>query len=216
MATAEGTERQARRQRDKALADDLGTAAPSGRIKAAAGEPERCEKIALVLQGGGALGAYQAGVYEALHEAGIEPDWLSGVSIGAINSAIIAGNSRERRLERLPTFWERVTDRKVSHFTPDGDIFRKTRNMLSAYLTTTLGQPGFFSPRQINPWFSFTGAKDALSYYNSEPLCETLSELVDFHLINKRATLFSVGASTCAPAIFSISTTTTWRSVPNM
>ncbi len=156
--------------------------------------PERCDKIALVLQGGGALGAYQAGVYEALHEAGIEPDWLSGVSIGAINSAIIAGNSRERRLERLRTFWERVTDRKVSHFTPDGDIFRKTRNMLSAYLTTTLGQPGFFSPRQINPWFSFTGAKDALSYYNSEPLRETLSELVDFHLINKRATRFSVGA----------------------
>jgi NTE family protein len=67
--------------------------------------PERCDRVALVLQGGGALGAYQAGVYQALHEAQIEPDWVCGVSIGAINSAIIAGNPPERRLERLHTFW---------------------------------------------------------------------------------------------------------------
>lgn len=156
--------------------------------------PERCDKIALVLQGGGALGAYQAGVYEALHEAGIEPDWVSGVSIGAINSAIIAGNTPERRLERLRTFWERVTNRKVSYFTPDGDVFRKARNMYSAYLTTVLGQPGFFSPRQTNPWFSFTGAKDALSYYDTKPLRKTLLELVDFQLINDHVIRFSVGA----------------------
>ena len=77
--------------------------------------PERCDRIALVLQGGGALGAYQAGVYEALHEAGIEPDWVSGVSIGAINAAIIAGNRREQRLERLRTFWDRITDRTIWH-----------------------------------------------------------------------------------------------------
>jgi hypothetical protein len=75
--------------------------------------PERCDRVALVLQGGGALGAYQAGVYQALHEADIEPDWVSGVSIGAINSALIAGNPRESRLERLQTFWDRITDRKV-------------------------------------------------------------------------------------------------------
>src|ERR1700743_63252 len=75
--------------------------------------PDRCGRIALVLQGGGALGAYQAGVYQALHEAGVEPDWVSGVSIGAINSAIIAGNPPEKRLERLRTFWERITDRRV-------------------------------------------------------------------------------------------------------
>jgi len=156
--------------------------------------PERCDGIALVLQGGGALGAYQAGVYEALHEAGIEPDWLSGVSIGAINSAIIAGNWPDRRLERLRTFWERVTDRKVWHFTPDGDVFRKGRNIFSAYLTTTMGQPGFFSPRQMNPWLAFAGAKDALSYYDSEPLRQTLMELVDFQLINERAMRFSIGA----------------------
>src|ERR1700753_3213345 len=91
--------------------------------------PERCGRVALVLQGGGALGAYQAGVYQALHESGIEPDWVSGVSIGAINSAIIAGNRPEERLDRLQTFWKRITDRKVLLHTPDGDIFRQARNM---------------------------------------------------------------------------------------
>jgi len=89
--------------------------------------PDRCDRVALVLQGGGALGAYQAGVYQALHEAGIEPDWVSGVSIGAINAAIIAGNPPERRLERLRAFWERITERKIWHYTPDGDLFRQMR-----------------------------------------------------------------------------------------
>jgi NTE family protein len=75
--------------------------------------PQGCDRVALVLQGGGALGAYQAGVYQALHEADINPDWVSGVSIGAINSAIIAGNPRNKRLERLRGFWERITDRRI-------------------------------------------------------------------------------------------------------
>ncbi|MBS0282418.1 MAG: patatin-like phospholipase family protein, partial [Proteobacteria bacterium] len=75
--------------------------------------PERCGRIALVLQGGGALGAYQVGVYEAMHEAGLEPDWVSGVSIGAVNAAIIAGNKPENRLDRLTDFWSRITDRTV-------------------------------------------------------------------------------------------------------
>ena len=109
--------------------------------------PPGCDRVALVLQGGGALGAYQAGVYQALHEAEIEPDWVSGVSIGAINSAIIAGNSRKRRLEKLHSFWDRITDRKIWHYTPDGDIFRRARNATSAWLTMTQGQPGFFKPR---------------------------------------------------------------------
>jgi NTE family protein len=85
--------------------------------------PERCDRIALVLQGGGALGAYQAGVYQAMHEAGVEPDWVSGVSIGAINSAIIAGNPPGRRLRQLRAFWEMITDRKIWPFTPDGDLY---------------------------------------------------------------------------------------------
>jgi NTE family protein len=156
--------------------------------------PERCERVALVLQGGGALGAYQAGVYQAMHEARLEPDWVSGVSIGAINSAIIAGNPPNRRLRQLRTFWEKITERKIWPFTPDGDVFRKARNAASSWLTMMQGQPGFFSPRFPNPWMSFTGAQSATSYYDSAPLRETLTDLVDFSLLNDRSTRFSVGA----------------------
>ena len=116
--------------------------------------PERCDRIALVLQGGGALGAYQAGVYQAMHEAGVEPDWVSGVSIGAINSAIIAGNPPKHRLRQLQTFWELITERNIWPFTPDGDIFRKARNAHSCLMTSVAGQPGFFTPRVPNPWMS--------------------------------------------------------------
>jgi NTE family protein len=156
--------------------------------------PERCDRIALVLQGGGALGAYQAGVYQAMHEAGIEPDWVSGVSIGAINSAIIAGNPPNRRLKQLRRFWETITERKIWAFTPDGDIFRKARNATSCWVTTVQGQPGFFMPRFPNPWLSLTGATTATSYYDSAPLRQTLLELVDFSLLNDPTTRFSVGA----------------------
>jgi NTE family protein len=156
--------------------------------------PERCDRIALVLQGGGALGAYQAGVYQAMHEAGVEPDWVSGVSIGAINSAIIAGNPPKRRLRQLRAFWEMITERKIWPFTPDGDVFRKARNFHSCMVTSVAGQPGFFAPRFPNPWMSLTGASSATSYYDTTPLRDTLSELVDFSLINERAIRFSVGA----------------------
>ncbi|MGH6881669.1 patatin-like phospholipase family protein [Hypericibacter sp.] len=156
--------------------------------------PERCDRVALILQGGGALGAYQAGVYQALHEARIEPDWVSGVSIGAINAAIIAGNLPEQRLDRLRTFWERITERKVWHYTPDGDIYRKIRNTVSSLLTISSGQPGFFEPRIPGPWFAATGARDAISYYDSAPLRETLLELVDFKMINNQEIRFAVGA----------------------
>src|SRR5262249_4849303 len=156
--------------------------------------PGRCDCIALVLQGGGALGAYQAGVYEAMHEAGVEPDWVSGVSIGAINSAIIAGNQPEQRVSRLREFWETITERKIWAYTPDGDVFRRARNATSSWMTMVAGQPGFFSPRFPNPWMSFTGAQTATSYYDNKPLRESLLKLVDFSLINKRLTRFSVGA----------------------
>jgi NTE family protein len=161
---------------------------------ATAWRPDRCDRIALVLQGGGALGAYQAGVYQAMHEAGVEPDWVSGVSIGAINSAIIAGNPPKYRLRQLQAFWELITERKIWPFTPDGDIFRKARNAHSCFVTTIAGQPGFFAPRHPNPWMSLTGASSATSYYDSSPLRDTLTELVDFSLINERASRFSVGA----------------------
>jgi NTE family protein len=156
--------------------------------------PERCDRIALILQGGGALGAYQAGVYEALHEDGIEPDWVTGVSIGAINSAIIAGNHRDKRLDRLREFWNRITSRTVWPYIPDGDIFRQMMNASSSFMTTLLGQPGFFEPNPQNPWLSATGAKTATSYYDTAPLKATLNELVDFDIINERRSRFAVGA----------------------
>ena len=156
--------------------------------------PERCDRVALILQGGGALGAYQAGVYEALHDAGIEPDWVTGVSIGAINAAIIAGNPPERRLERMRIFWERITERRIWAYTPDGDIFRRARNATSAFMTMTQGQPGFFKPHQVNAWLSPAGAATATSFYDTSPLRETLLELVDFDRINSRLCRFSVGA----------------------
>ncbi|AXK81514.1 patatin-like phospholipase family protein [Pseudolabrys taiwanensis] len=156
--------------------------------------PEGCDRVALVLQGGGALGAYQAGVYEALHEAEIEPNFVSGVSIGAINAAIIAGNSRDQRLPRLREFWNMITERKIWHYTPDGDMFRKARNAASSWMTVTLGQPGFFKPRETSPWFSPAGAQNALSYYDSGPLRDSLLNLVDFSLLNDKMTGFAVGA----------------------
>ena len=156
--------------------------------------PEGCDRIALVLQGGGALGAYQGGVYQALQEVGLEPDWVAGVSIGAINGAIIAGNPPEQRIQKLRTFWERITERKVWHYTPDGDFFRKTRNAASAWLTMTQGQPGFFQPHQTNPWLSFAGSRTATSYYDTAPLRETLLDLVDFELINRKECRLAVGA----------------------
>ncbi len=156
--------------------------------------PERCRRVALIFQGGGALGAYQAGVYEALHEANIEPDWVTGVSIGAINAAIIAGNTRENRLERLRAFWHKITDRRVWAYTPDGDVFRRARNATSSLMTIALGQPGFFKPHAVTPWMNLPGAKTATSHYDTAPLAETLGELVDFNLINERAVRFAVGA----------------------
>ncbi len=156
--------------------------------------PKGCDRVALVLQGGGALGAYQGGVYQALHEAGLEPDWLAGVSIGGINSAIIAGNKREDRLPRLREFWEMITSRRVWHFTPDGDSPRKMRNAWSSMLTMSHGVPGFFDVNRPGPWLSLRGAKQATAYYDSSPLRETLLRLVDFDLINSGATRYACGA----------------------
>ncbi len=148
-------------------------------------EPIHCpfSRIALVLQGGGALGSYQAGVYQALHEAELEPDWLAGVSIGAVNAAIIAGNRREDRLPRLRAFWERVTERQVWPFAPDGDDLRRLRNGASALNTLVFGTPGFFRPNTLNPWLAPRGAAGATAFYDTAPLRRTLEELVDWQLL---------------------------------
>jgi NTE family protein len=154
----------------------------------------RYDRVALVLQGGGALGAYQVGVYQALADAGCEPNWISGVSIGAINSAIIAGNGPERRLQNLKTFWNTVSGRKIWAFTPEGDIFRDMRNQTSSLVTLLFGQPGFFQPRNPNPWLHLPGAHGATSYYESSALKNTLENLIDFDFLNDGRKRLSVGA----------------------
>ncbi|HQT65062.1 MAG TPA: patatin-like phospholipase family protein [Acidocella sp.] len=164
--------------------------------------PKGVDGIGLVLQGGGALGAYQAGVYQALHEAELEPDWVVGVSIGAINSAIIAGNPREKRLEKLEEFWMTVTSRDPVTIWMDGDAPRKLRNALSAMNGMMFGQPGFFKPNAINGWLAQRGSKMATSLYDTSPLHKTLEKLVDFDLINDGAIRFAVGAVNVATANF--------------
>ncbi len=164
--------------------------------------PEGVEQIGLVLQGGGALGAYQAGVYQALHEAGLEPDWLVGVSIGAINSAIIAGNLRENRLEKLERFWLDITSRDPFTAWPAGDAPRRLRNAVSAFNATLFGQPGFFRPTLTHGWFAPRGSRPATSLYDTSPLYSTLEKLVDFDLINSGALRFAVGAVNVANANF--------------
>jgi NTE family protein len=148
------------------------------------------DRIVLLLQGGGALGAYQAGVYEALAETGLHPDWVVGISIGAINAAIIAGNALERRVDRLRRFWEEITapamgfDADVVRLFGRGDAAREFANQVSAAMVAYAGTPGFFRPRHLNPWFHPPGAIDATSYYDTRPLRATLERFVDFDRVN--------------------------------
>jgi len=152
------------------------------------------EHTVLVLQGGGSLGAYQAGAYEGLVEAGVVPDWVTGVSIGAINAALIAGNPPGRRVERLRTFWDRISAGAPLTLPPAFDPVRLTFNRISALGAVTFGINGFFSPRVPPPYFAGDGSPGALSFYDTEPLKRTLEELVDFDLINNHAMRLSVGA----------------------
>src|SRR5271165_3605291 len=156
------------------------------------------ERIALILQGGGALGAYQAGVYQAIAEANLHPDWVAGISIGAINSALIAGNPPEKRVERLRSFWETVSARPfgIPYFPLEGrdEFTHRLTNQVSSLGALVGGAPGFFQPR-VPPSFLYpNGAPEALSYYDVAPLRATLEALVDFDLINAGAMRFSVGA----------------------
>jgi len=162
--------------------------------------------IALLLQGGGALGAYQAGVYQGLAEANIEPDWIAGISIGAINAAIIAGNAIEKRIDRLREFWELITahpwsgytEQLAAFFARDGEA-RSLLNQASAAQAVVSGVPGFFEPRLPPPFvpapFVYPpSAPGPTSYYDTKPLKATLERLVDFDRINARKTRFSIGA----------------------
>jgi NTE family protein len=158
------------------------------------GGRRKYDTTVLVLQGGGALGAYQAGVYEGLAEAGIVPDWIAGVSIGAINAALIAGNPPDRRVERLREFWDRVSSIAPLVPPPMFSAFRPIFNYLSATAAATLGVPGLFTLRSRPPFLASDGSQDALSLYDTIPLKITLEGLVDFDLINRRDVRLSLGA----------------------
>jgi NTE family protein len=147
-----------------------------------------------LLQGGGALGAYQAGVYEGLADAGEVPDWICGVSIGGINAALIAGNVAERRVGRLREFWERVSSGSPVVLPTMFDSMRSFMNRTSAVSALTMGIPGFFAPRFPPPNMLPDGSVGALSYYDTSPLKATLEDLVDFDLINERRVRLSLGA----------------------
>jgi NTE family protein len=155
--------------------------------------PPELGQVVLVLQGGGALGAYQIGVYEALHENGIEPDWVIGTSIGAINASLIAGNEPEQRIARLEQFWGRVEHTPLQQALAALPL---VGSMASNWMTMASGIAGFFTPNPL----AFAGSHmplgtDAAGFYSTEPLKATLHELVDFERINRCATRLTVGAA---------------------
>jgi NTE family protein len=147
---------------------------------------------AMVLQGGGALGSYQGGVYQGLFEEDSDLDWVAGVSIGAINAALIAGNAPRHRVERLKQFWDLVTS-GPGQPVPGPWVNRTAVNQWSALTAMMLGAPGFFRPR-ADPAVLLGGSAPLLSFYDTSPLRSTLERLVDFDRINHRETRLSVGA----------------------
>jgi len=148
----------------------------------------------LVLQGGGALGSYQAGAYQALCRHDFEPEWIAGISIGAINAAIIAGNPRETRVERLKEFWEMVSSPVSWSPVTKGDRARSLFNETSAALIATFGVPGFFTPRLPPAPLWPPGSPQSQSYYDTAPLKKTLERLVDFDRVNDCNIRLSIGA----------------------
>ena len=154
--------------------------------------PSYDKKVGLVLQGGGALGSYQAGVYEALASSEYLPDWVAGISIGAINAAIIAGNTPENRVKRLRSFWEEITAHTSLWPSALGGSLAVWQQKTSALTALMFGQPGFFTPRTSQDWFS---PGKLLSYYDTSVLKGTLERLVDFDRINNAEDMrLSVGA----------------------
>jgi NTE family protein len=159
------------------------------------------DRIALLLQGGGALGAYQAGVYQALAETGLHPDWVVGISIGAINAAIVAGNAPERRIDKLRAFWEEITAPAMGFHADVFGLFergeaRTLANQVSAAMVAYVGASGFFRPRITTPWLHPPGTIEATSYYDTRPLRTTLERFIDFGRLNsgEKETRLSLGA----------------------
>jgi NTE family protein len=176
---------------------------PEGLLAPVPGESRRLSKthrqprrpafdcVVLLLQGGGALGAYQAGVYEALAEADLHPDWVAGISIGAINATIIAGNPPNLRVEKLREFWEGITNPwfdvgagDLGSLLARGDSARGSINQMNAAVALMNGARGFFRPRIPNPWFHPPGTVEATSYYDTAQLKATLEAVIDFDRVN--------------------------------
>jgi NTE family protein len=164
------------------------------------------DTVALVLQGGGALGSYQAGVYEGLHHAGIRPNWVAGISIGAINAAIIAGSLEDERVDRLKGFWEAICRPTGFSALPWGETLERMfqgvpfgfgspvmNSHVAAFSALTRGQPGFFKPRFPPPYLRHAG-EHATSFYDTSPLRETLHQFIDFDLLNSGKVRVSLGA----------------------
>lgn len=151
-------------------------------------------QTALVLQGGGALGAYQAGVYEALSGSELQPDWVAGISIGAINAAIIAGNPPERRVERLRSFWHLASRELQYRLNRPHGFARRAFNEVAALYGATFGIPGMFSPRFPPLPAEWPADLGQLGYYDTSPMRAMLVDLVDFDLLNHGPVRFSVGA----------------------
>lgn len=157
------------------------------------------DEIVYLFQGGGALGAYQVGVYQALTENGYAPDWMVGISIGAINASIIAGNPQEKRLEKMNQFWQAITH-SISPWIPNSSSSEKHQqnlltayNICSAYFALVLGQRNFFKPSAINPWFIQKENPDKISFYDTSDLKKILMEVVDFDYLNSGHIRLSLG-----------------------
>lgn len=168
----------------------------------------RYQLVALVLQGGGALGAYQCGVYEALHDAGVQPTWFAGTSIGAINAAILAGNAPENRVARLREFWETICvpagvsawpaaamHEAWAAWLPPSETLSSGMAALGALGALAQGQRGFFTPRMFSPFAYQQGTPEATSFYDTTPLRATLERLIDFDRINAGEVRLSVGVA---------------------
>lgn len=178
------------------------------------------ERIALLLQGGGALGSYQAGAYQALAEANVEPEWVAGISIGPVNSALIAGNPAERRVEKLREFWEAVSTPPLGvpylkSIELADEFTRRFVNQMRALGILLFGAPHFFEPRVPSPLFWPSHLADSVSHYDVAPLKFTLERLVDFDRINAGNMRFSVGAVNVRTGNFTYFDSTTHRITPS-
>jgi len=152
------------------------------------------ETVALVLQGGGALGSYQAGVFCEMVRQNVRIDWVAGISIGAINSAIIAGNAPDVACIRLREFWELVTSGTMDFVFGDSDYWREMNHYVGAAVSAGVGVPGFYRPHLVSPTFAWPGTPAAVSMYDTTPMIETLNRFIDWDRLNTGPVRFSVGA----------------------